>query len=94
MMPIGVVLALTCYRLVLFAATVAQNKLSKLCRLRSRIFPRIYLHKENERSIGKTNKYKIWIVDKDYGLALLSAHSLKYQIMKHKMKMNKWQHGA
>ena len=32
----------------LFAALVAQTKLSKLC-----IFPRIDLHKENERSFGK-----------------------------------------
>ena len=40
-------------RLVLFAATVAQSKLSKLCRLVSSIFPRIDLHKENERSFGK-----------------------------------------
>ena len=38
---------------VLFAATVAQSKLSKLCRLISRIFPRIDLHKENERSFGE-----------------------------------------
>ena len=34
-------------RLVLFAATVVQSKLSKLCRLLSSIFPRIDLHKEN-----------------------------------------------
>ena len=61
-------------RLVLFAATVAQNKLSKLRRLLSRIFPRIYLHKENERSIGKTNKCKIWIVDNDYGLWTIDWH--------------------
>ena len=40
-------------RLVLFAATVAQSKLSNLCRLLSRIFPRIDLHMENERSFGK-----------------------------------------
>ena len=31
--------------LVLFAAAVAQSKLSKLCRLPSRIFPRIDLRK-------------------------------------------------
>ena len=37
-------------RLVLFAATVAQSKLSQLCRLISRMYPRIDLHKENERS--------------------------------------------
>ena len=37
-------------RMVLFAATVAQSKLNKLCRLLSRIFPRIGLHKVNERS--------------------------------------------
>ena len=53
---------------VLFAATVAQSKLSKLCRLLSRIFPRIDLHKENERSFGKfpfiTNKYKTRIADR------------------------------
>ena len=52
---------------VLFAATVAQNKLSKLCRLLPRIFLRIDLHKENERSYGKfpfiTNKYKTRIAD-------------------------------
>ena len=40
-------------RLVLFAATVTQIKLSKFCRLISRIFPRIDLHKENERSFGE-----------------------------------------
>ena len=40
-------------RLVLFAATVAQSKLSKLCRLISLIFPRIDLHKENETSFGE-----------------------------------------
>ena len=40
-------------RLVLFAATVAQSKLGKLCRLLSCILPRIDLHKENERSFGK-----------------------------------------
>ena len=40
-------------RLVLFAASVAQSKLSKLGRLLSRIFPRIDLHEENERSFGK-----------------------------------------
>ena len=39
--------------LVLFAATVVQSKLSKLCRLLSSIFPQIDLHKENERLIGK-----------------------------------------
>ena len=59
-------------RLVLFVATVAQiSKLSTLCRLLSRIFPPTDLHKENERSFGKfyfiTNKYKIWIADKDCG---------------------------
>jgi len=37
-------------RLVLFAATEAQSKLSNVCRLLSRIFPRIDLHMENERS--------------------------------------------
>ena len=55
-------------RLVLFAGTVAQSKLSKLRRLLSRIFRRIDLDTKNERSIGKTNKCKIWIVDKDCGL--------------------------
>ena len=40
-------------RLVLLAATVAQSKLSKLCLLLSRIFPRIAFHKENEWSFGK-----------------------------------------
>ena len=40
-------------RLVLFAATLAQSKLSQLCRLISRIYPRIDLHKENERSFGE-----------------------------------------
>ena len=39
--------------LVLFAATVGQRKLSKLCRMISRIFPQIDLHKENERSLGE-----------------------------------------
>ena len=40
-------------RLVLIAATEAQSKLSNLCGLLSRIFPRIDLHQENERSFGK-----------------------------------------
>ena len=40
-------------RLALFAAIVAQSKLSELCYLLSRIFPRIDLRNENERSIGK-----------------------------------------
>ena len=39
-------------RLVLFAATLAQSKLSQLCRLISRIFPRIDLHKKNEGHSG------------------------------------------
>ena len=40
-------------RLALFAAIVAQSKLSELCYLLSRIIPRIDLRNENERSIGK-----------------------------------------
>ena len=54
--------------LVLFAATVAQSKLSQLCRPLSRIFPRIDLHNKNERSFGKfpfiTNKYKMRMADR------------------------------
>ena len=40
-------------RLILFAAALAQSKLSQLCRLISRIYSRIDLHKENERSLGE-----------------------------------------
>ena len=40
-------------RLVLFAATVAQSKLSNICRLLSSIFPRIDWRQENESSFGK-----------------------------------------
>ena len=78
-------------RLVLFAATLAQSKLSKLCRLLSRIFPRIGLHQGNEGSFGKTNKYKRRIADRglwtmDWHCSVRTRNKIK---LKHKIKMNK-----
>ena len=44
--------------LVLFVVTVAQSKLSKLCRLPPLIFPRIDLHKESKTK-GHTGNFPL-----------------------------------